>query len=241
MNEIIKALAARKSVRSYTDREISSDCKEQILRAATEAPTAGNQQMYTILDITSQELKDKLSVTCDNQPFIATGKMVLIFCADFHKWYQAFTLAGCSPRRPGPGDFLLAVEDAAIAAQNAVTAAESLGIGSCYIGDIMENYELHRDLLHLPEFVFPALMLVFGYPTPQQQEREKPKRAALDFIVHENAYPDFSPEEIRQNIADLKGSDFDQWMQRFCQRKYQADFSLEMSRSVAAALKEFQG
>ena len=241
MNEIIKALAARKSVRSYTDREISSDCKEQILRGATEAPTAGNQQMYTILDITSQELKDKLSVTCDNQPFIATGKMVLIFCADFHKWYQAFTLAGCSPRRPGPGDFLLAVEDAAIAAQNAVTAAESLGIGSCYIGDIMENYELHRELLHLPEFVFPALMLVFGYPTPQQQEREKPKRAALDFIVHENAYPDFSPEEIRQNIADLKGSDFDQWMQRFCQRKYQADFSLEMSRSVAAALKEFQG
>lgn len=240
MNEIIKALAARKSVRSYTDREISSDCKEQILRGATEAPTAGNQQMYTILDITSQELKDKLSVTCDNQPFIATGKMVLIFCADFHKWYQAFTLAGCSPRRPGPGDFLLAVEDAAIAAQNAVTAAESLGIGSCYIGDIMENYELHRELLHLPEFVFPALMLVFGYPTPQQQEREKPKRAALDFIVHENAYPDFSPEEICQNIADLKGSDFDQWMQRFCQRKYQADFSLEMSRSVAAALKEFQ-
>lgn len=241
MNEIIKALAARKSVRSYTDREISSDCKEQILRAATEAPTAGNQQMYTILDITSQELKDKLSVTCDNQPFIATGKMVLIFCADFHKWYQAFTLAGCSPRRPGPGDFLLAVEDAAIAAQNAVTAAESLGIGSCYIGDIMENYELHRELLHLPEFVFPALMLVFGYPTPQQQEREKPKRAALDFIVHENAYPDFSPKEICQNIADLKGSDFDQWMQRFCQRKYQADFSLEMSRSVTAALKEFQG
>lgn len=241
MNEIIKALAARKSVRSYTDREISSDCKEQILRAATEAPTAGNQQMYTILDITSQELKDKLSVTCDNQPFIATGKMVLIFCADFHKWYQAFTLAGCSPRRPGPGDFLLAIEDAAIAAQNAVTAAESLGIGSCYIGDIMENYELHRELLHLPEFVFPALMLVFGYPTPQQQEREKPKRAALDFIVHENAYPDFSPEEICQNIADLKGSDFDQWMQRFCQRKYQSDFSLEMSRSVAAALKEFQG
>ena len=241
MNEIIKALAVRKSVRSYTDREISSDCKEKILRAATEAPTAGNQQMYTILDITSQELKDKLSVTCDNQPFIATGKMVLIFCADFHKWYQAFTLAGCSPRRPGPGDFLLSVEDAAIAAQNAVTAVESLGIGSCYIGDIMENYELHRELLHLPEFVFPALMLVFGYPTPQQQEREKPKRAALDFIVHENAYPDFSPEEIRQNIADLKGSDFDQWMQRFCQRKYQADFSLEMSRSVAAALKEFQG
>ncbi|HJB33012.1 MAG TPA: nitroreductase family protein [Candidatus Blautia merdipullorum] len=240
MNDMIKCLTERKSIRSYTNQEISPDCKELILRAAMEAPTAGNQQLYTILDITSQGLKDRLAVTCDNQPFIAKGKMVLIFCADFQKWYQAFTLAGCSPRKPGPGDFLLAVEDAAIAAQNAVTAAESLGIGSCYIGDIMENYEVHKELLGLPEFVFPALMLVFGYPTAQQKEREKPKRAPLDFIVHENIYPHFSQEEIRQNIADIKGEDFDSWMERFCKRKYQADFSLEMSRSVAAALKNFQ-
>ena len=240
MNDMIKCLTERKSIRSYTNQEISPDCKELILRAAMEAPTAGNQQLYTILDITSQGLKDRLAVTCDNQPFIAKGKMVLIFCADFQKWYQAFTLAGCSPRNPGPGDFLLAVEDAAIAAQNAVTAAESLGIGSCYIGDIMENYEVHKELLGLPEFVFPALMLVFGYPTAQQKEREKPKRAPLDFIVHENIYPHFSQEELRQNIADIKGEDFDSWMERFCKRKYQADFSLEMSRSVAAALKNFQ-
>ncbi len=240
MNDMIKCLTERKSIRSYTNQEISPDCKELILRAAMEAPTAGNQQLYTILDITSQGLKDRLAVTCDNQPFIAKGKMVLIFCADFQKWYQAFTLAGCSPRKPGPGDFLLAVEDAAIAAQNAVTAAESLGIGSCYIGDIMENYEVHKELLGLPEFVFPALMLVFGYPTAQQKEREKPKRAPLDFIVHENIYPHFSQEELRQNIADIKGEDFDSWMERFCKRKYQADFSLEMSRSVAAALKNFQ-
>ena len=240
MNDMIKCLTERKSIRSYTNQEISPDCKELILRAAMEAPTAGNQQLYTILDITSQGLKDRLAVTCDNQPFIAKGKMVLIFCADFQKWYQAFTLAGCSPRKPGPGDFLLAVEDAAIAAQNAVTAAESLGIGSCYIGDIMENYEVHKELLGLPEFIFPALMLVFGYPTAQQKEREKPKRAPLDFIVHENIYPHFSQEEIRQNIADIKGEDFDSWMERFCKRKYQADFSLEMSRSVAAALKNFQ-
>ena len=240
MNDMIKCLTERKSIRSYTNQEISPDCKELILRAAMEAPTAGNQQLYTILDITSQGLKDRLAVTCDNQPFIAKGKMVLIFCADFQKWYQAFTLAGCSPRKPGPGDFLLAVEDAAIAAQNAVTAAESLGIGSCYIGDIMENYEVHKELLGLPEFVFPALMLVFGYPTAQQKEREKPKRAPLDFIVHENIYPHFSQEELRQNIADIKGEDFDSWMERFCKRKYQADFSLEMSSSVAAALKNFQ-
>ena len=130
MNETMTTIMKRKSVRAYTDREISPECREQILRAAAAAPTAGNQQLYTILDITSQELKEKLADTCDHQPFIARGKMVLVFCADFQKWYQAFALAGCRPRKPGPGDFLLAVEDAAIAAQNAVTAAESLGIAA---------------------------------------------------------------------------------------------------------------
>ena len=72
---------------------------------------------------------------------------------------------------------MLAVTDTAIAAQNAVTAAWSLGIGSCYIGDILEQVETHRTLLRLPEYVVPAALLVFGYPTQQQQEREKPAAA----------------------------------------------------------------
>lgn len=65
MNEMIKSLMERKSVRAFTDREITSHDRELILRAAMEAPTAGNQQMYTILDITDQKLKDTLAETCD--------------------------------------------------------------------------------------------------------------------------------------------------------------------------------
>ena len=68
MNETMTTIMNRKSVRAYTDREISPECREQILRAAAAAPTAGNQQLYTILDITSQELKEKLADTCDHQP-----------------------------------------------------------------------------------------------------------------------------------------------------------------------------
>ena len=59
------------------------------------APTAGNMMLYSILDITDQAVKDKLAVTCDDQPFIASAKMVLIFCADYHRWYRKFKLAGC--------------------------------------------------------------------------------------------------------------------------------------------------
>lgn len=241
MNSIIDCLMTRKSVRVFSDREISPEDKKLILQAAMEAPTAGNQQMYTILNITDQKLKDTLSETCDHQPFIAKGKMVLIFCTDYQKWYDAFVSTGCEPRHPGVGDFLLATEDAAIAAQNAVIAAQSLGIGSCYIGDIMENYETHKKLLNLPDYVFPSLMLVFGYPTQQQMDRPKPKRAELDFIVHENSYPTFTKEDFEKNMGSHKGNQtFDEWMQAFCKRKYNSDFSREMTRSVEEGLKNFR-
>lgn len=240
MNEVLKSLHERKSVRAFTDMAISQMDKEAVLLAAAAAPTAGNQQLYTILDITDQELKDKLAISCDDQPFIARAPMVLIFCADFQKWHDAFVEGGCSPRAPGAGDLMLAVQDSAIAAQNAVTAAQSLGIGSCYIGDIMECCELHRELLSLPDYVFPAIMLVFGYPTEQQQKRPKPKRFDLAYIVHENRYQLMTGDKLRimfQNAAGDLG--FDEWINKFCSRKYNSDFSREMNRSVVKYLKEF--
>ena len=240
MNEIIRNLHSRKSVRVFTDQEITPSRKEEILYAAMAAPTAGNQQLYTILDITDETLKQKLSVTCDNQPFIAAAKMVLIFCADIQKWYDAFTEGGASPRAPGAGDLMLAVSDATIAAQNAVTAAWSMGIGSCYIGDIMEQCEIHRELLHLPEYVFPAAMIVFGYPTEQQLNRPKPERCRLSDILSENCYQRRDGNSLRRMFEkECRTSDFDEWSRRFCQRKYNSEFSKEMNRSVNSYLKSY--
>ena len=213
MNEIIQSLYARKSVRAYTDRPVPAEVKRTVLAAAVQAPTAGGQQLYTILDITDQRLKDTLAETCDHQPFISTAPVVLIFCADCLRWWDAYAEAGCDPRRPGPGDLMLAVNDAVIAAQNAVVAAESLGLGSCYIGDIMERYEEHRRLLGLPEWVFPACMLVMGYPTRQREM----------YRGHTGA------------------QSFEDFLAAFCRRKYESDFSREMSRSVGQYLKDFQG
>ena len=240
MNEILTALHARKSVRAYLDKPISAEDKESILLAACAAPTAGNQQLYTILDITDQDLKDKLALSCDNQPFIAKAPMVLVFCADCRKWYDAYIEAGEAPRKPGVGDMVLAVVDTSIAAQNAVTAAESLGIGSCYIGDILEQYEIHRELLHLPEYVIPCAMLVFGYPTKQQQNREKPERCALKHIVHENTYRTMDGQELREMFEPRATNGFDAYMTAFCKRKYDSDFAREMTRSVAKYLEQFE-
>jgi len=241
MNETIRQLYERKSTRAFEDRPIPAEAKEAILRAAVMAPTAGNQQLYTILDITDQGIKEQLVKSCDNQPFIAAAPMVLIFCADCRKWYEAFRAAGCEPRKPGVGDLLLAVSDANIAAQNAVAAAESLGIGSCYIGDVMENAEIHQQMLHLPRYVFPAAMLVFGYPTQQQKERVKPARVAMRHVVHENGYREMDAEELEEMFAYKAGQrTYQEWMQAFCDRKFNSDFSREMSRSVGEYLKQFE-
>lgn len=239
-NEIIQSLYDRKSMRVYEEKEIPEEMKWQILAAAAQAPSAGCQQLYTILDITDENLKKALSESCDHQPFIAKAPMVLVFCADCKKWYDTYLEAGCEPRKPGVGDLMLAVTDTAIAAQNAVVAAQSLGIGSCYIGDIMENYEEQRKLLKLPEYVFPAVMLVFGWPTEQQKQRKKPERCAQKHIVHENTYRSMEGEELREMFGyQCKNSTFEQWCQAFCNRKYNSDFSREMSRSVGEYLKQF--
>ncbi|HOD04691.1 MAG TPA: nitroreductase family protein [Anaerolineaceae bacterium] len=246
MNPTLQSLFDRKSVRNYTDQPISPADKALILRAAFEAPTAGNQMLYTIIDVTDPGLKDRLAVTCDNQPFIAKAPLVLIFLADQQRWYDTYLAAGQTPRTPQQGDILLAFMDACIAAQNAVVAAQSLGIGSCYIGDILENIETHRQLLNLPDYVIPAAMLVFGYPTEGQKQRQKPPRFDPHYIVAENGYRQLSPAELeemyleRERRAGKTEVDFRASVGAFCARKYMSDFSVEMSRSAALYLEQFK-
>ena len=118
-NPILQSLYARKSVRVFEEKTIPAGMKQAILEAAAQAPSAGCQQLYTILDITDPALKAALADSCDHQPFIAKAPLVLVFCADCRKWYDAYKEAGCTPRTPGVGDLMLAVTDTAIAAQNA--------------------------------------------------------------------------------------------------------------------------
>lgn len=246
MNETLKQLHNRKSVRIFEDRPIPDEQKKEILASAFQAPTAGAMMLYTIIDVTQQSLKEKLAVTCDNQPFIAKAPLVLIFLADYQRWYDTFNAAGCGPRLPAEGDLLLACADAVIAAQNTVVAAESLGIGSCYIGDIIENCETVRELLNLPDYVVPAAMLVYGYPVKAQLDRKKPARFDSEYIVHENCYRRLTTEELfeMQNRRDEKAGrpvkEIYETLQAFCKRKYMSEFSLEMSRSAKKYIDKFK-
>ena len=249
-NRTIELLNARCSTRAYAATPIGDDEKQAILHAAMRAPTAGNMLMYSIVEIDDQALKDTLAETCDHQPFIAKAPWLLLFVADLQKWIDLFAAAGVARLEgvpqgvtPGPGDLMLACCDALIAAQNAVIAAESLGIGSCYIGDILELGETHAELLHLPRYTFPVTMLCFGRPKAQ------PRIVARyeEHVVHKNVYrrlSDAQRHEASDDLDRLYGAHgfggYDNYAQEIYARKFASDFAAEANRSVAWWLERWR-
>src|SRR5512147_1948488 len=94
MNQVIDVLMKRRSVRAYEPKEISAEIRAEILQATLRAPTAGKMMLYSIVEITDQKIKDRLAVTCDNQPFIARAPMVWLFVADYQRWFDYFLASG---------------------------------------------------------------------------------------------------------------------------------------------------
>jgi nitroreductase len=254
MNETLKLIHNRRSVRAYEDRPIDRETTNTIVQAAVRAPTAGNMMLYSILEIEDQTLKEKLARSCDNQPFIARAPLVLLFLAEYQRWFDTYIAfdvpalceaEGQAMRLPGEGDLMLACCDALIAAQTAVIAAESLGVGSCYVGDIMERYEYHRELLNLPRYTFPIALLCFGYPTQAAQERELTSRFPQEAIHFKNRYRHLDEAELRQM---LEPRDRENYLrnaanigQHYYVRKFSADFTVEMTRSVRQAIRTWSG
>ena len=250
MNQIFEVFLNRKSIRAFEDRSIEPDVKAAIVKATLRAPTAGNMMLYSIIDVTDQAIKDRLAVTCDNQPFIARAPMVWVFLADYQRWHDYFIHSGVKKfekpmRTPEEGDLFLACTDAVIAAQNAVIAAELLGLGSCYIGDIIEQYEEHKKLFNLSQYVFPIAMLVFGYPTEQQKNRDITSRFDEKFILFENGYRQLGPSEFNEMFAERENNmprgkameGIENFGQAMYLRKFDSDFSKEMNRSAREWLK----
>jgi nitroreductase len=255
MNETLKVLDNRKSLRGYDSRPISSEHKEQILHSLFRAPTAGNMMHYSVIEVADQKMKDKLVTTCDNQPFIAKAPLVLLFLADLQRWYDFFEYSSvpevCRERgldymTPQESDLLLACCDALIAAQNAVIAAEAVGVGSCYIGDIMENIETHREMFDLPRWVFPIALLCFGYPLRKDRDdREKTPRYPPRFVYFMDKYKRVNSKDFEsvimgriKNAQDIL-KDASNIGQAIYLRKTGASFSAERRRSVKVAIKDW--
>jgi len=251
-NQILESLKNRRTIRAYDPKPLSQDEIDTIIQGAMRAPTAGNLMMYSIIQVSDQKLKDKLVKTCDNQPHIAKAPLVLLFLADMQRWWDYFKVSkvkekceeiGKEFQTPQESDLLLACCDALIAAQNSVIAAEALGIGSCYIGDIMENYEIHREMFNLPKWVFPITLLCYGHPKGDKNKIPLTTRFPQKFILFTNQYSRLSENDFKDMLKNdtrrIVIKEAKNMGQQLYLGKLGADYSVEMRRSVKAALNEW--
>jgi len=246
--DIRQTLLQRRSVRAYLDKPISPEDKASIFQAILRAPTAGNMALYSVIDVQDQETKQKLSAICDHQEMIAHAPLCLVFVADYQKWVDYFH-AESSPQKsgkqwrdPGYGDLHLAIQDSIIACQSGVVMAESLGIGSCYIGDVMENGEELQKLLDLPRFTMPSCMVIMGYKHPAPNAKLKARCPEEDMFMtdryqrrdKEGLEHAYAEQEAQDRAANrLPFGNTGTIADYYYGRKYISPFMDEMNRSVA--------
>lgn len=252
-NETIELLANRRSIRAFENRPIEEETIKKLKELTLRAPTGGNMTTYSVIEVTDPEVKSKLAKICDNQPMIERAPGVWVFLADFERWYN-WIKDGGSPERcgkelrhPGLGYLHLAMQDAIVAAETAVIAADALGLGSCYVGDIIENYEELQALMELPPLAAPAAMIIFGYPKACREELTL--RPDEKYVFFPNKYHMQDTAECEKmyerHTARYKEKKIiphgkvETYADHYFNRKVSSDFMKEMDRSAAVFMKRW--
>jgi len=186
MNEVTRLLKAHRSIRKFTSQPVSDEMIDEILSCGQAAATSSNIQATTVIRVRESDSREQLALLAGNQAYVASAGAFLVFCADLARPRFACEMQGGSFAQGMTEQFLIATIDVALAAQNCVIAAESLGLGICYIGGIRNNPQAVADLLQLPEDVYPVFGLCLGYPA--QDPQIKP-RLPLSVVSQDERYP----------------------------------------------------
>jgi nitroreductase len=188
-NETIKLLLERASCRAFTNKKIPKDVLQYILKAGIHAATGGNLQPYSIIKIEKQATKKRIAKLA-GQGFIADAPVNLLFCIDWHRlerWAKLETapFTATSAFR----HFWISFQDTIMTAQSICTAADALGLGSVYIGTVMEFFPTLKKMFRLPKGVMPVVLVCLGYPKTRLVSR---KKLGIDAVVHNEKYNELS-------------------------------------------------
>jgi len=190
---LISVLQNHRSIRNYKSEPINDELLEKVLIAGCRASTTGNMQVYSIINTTSKELKEQLAPIHFNQKMILQAPNVLTFCADFNRFKLWCMVNDAIPGYDNFLSFITAAIDAILVSQNVVVAAESEGLGICYIGTTIYNAEKIIGILNLPKGVVPIVTLTIGWPDEKPTQTD---RLPLKAILHQEIYKDYTSEDI---------------------------------------------
>ncbi|MBD2207147.1 NADPH-dependent oxidoreductase [Calothrix sp. FACHB-1219] len=195
-NDFISSLLSHRSIRAYLPDALPSGTLETLVAAAQSASTSSNLQTWSVIAVEDPSRKEKLSQLANNQAHIRQSPLFLVWLADLAR------LSNLAESRGLPHEgldylemFLMAAIDAALAAQNAVVAAESLGLGTVYIGALRNKPEEVAEVLGLPKQVFAVFGLCVGYSDRAVETAIKP-RLPQTTVLHRETYKPASEEDI---------------------------------------------
>ncbi len=241
----LETILSHRSIRKYKDKEIPKEVLDQVLEAAIRTSSTGNMQVYSIIVTKDSERKKELHKLHFGQDMVLEAPVLLTFNADFNRFNK-----WCEQRKAEPGydnylSFFTASIDALIAAQNAVIAAESFGLGVCYLGTTTYQAGKLVDFFNLPQGVVPVTTLVIGYPN---EEPNLVDRLPAEGVVHYEEYSDFSEIDIDRIYRDkesleetkklLEENNLETLSQIFTQNRYPKQMNIDFSRVFLEVIKK---
>ncbi|GGF12653.1 FMN reductase (NADPH) [Halobacillus andaensis] len=225
MNQTIDTLLNHRSIRQFKNTKLTDEQLDYIIRSAQQASTSSYMMAYTIIGITDAEKKAALAEV-SGQPYVKDNGHLLVFCADLHRQTHSATSEDYNQmvdNLENSEHFLVSAIDAALAAQNAAIAAESMGLGICYLGSLRNHLERVDELLALPTHVIPLFGMAIGEPAHQPERKPRLPKSAIyfenEYQPHDDAIQTFDDQiaEYYQSRSSNNRSDTwtDQMHRRF--------------------------
>ncbi|SET93447.1 FMN reductase (NADPH) [Salinibacillus kushneri] len=229
MNQLIDTLLNHRSIRQFKDQPLSKEQIHTIVQSAQQASTSSYYQAYSIIGVTDEDIKQALS-NVSGQFYVKDNAHLMVFCADFHRAQlnsteeQKKTMNG---NLQNTEHFIVATVDAALAAQNAAIAAESMGLGICYLGSLRNDINQVSELLQLPDYVIPLFGMAIGYPDHQP---ERKPRLPMNAIYFENHYAN---DQTLENQLDTFNNQLNNYYQNRSENKRTDSFTGQIHRKLS--------
>jgi nitroreductase len=245
MMETLKTIMEHRTIRKYKNDAVPENILDQVLEAGFRASTTGNMQVYSIIVSKEKGLKEKLWELHFKQDMVKQAPVVLTFCADFNRFNKWCRLRKAEPGYDNFLSFFTAAIDALLVAQNCAVAAESFGLGICYLGTTTYMADKIAALLNCPEGVVPITTLVVGYP---DEKPELVDRLAAKGIIHSETYHDYSEKDINeiysvkealpQTAELLKINELETLAQIFVQKRYTKKDNVYFSNQLLKVIQD---
>ncbi len=221
---VIEQLKSHRSIRKFTDQPIEESLLRELIAAGQSAATSSNLQGVSVIRVRKPETRRAMAELAGRQAYVEEAAEFLVFCADLNRSGWCCEQSGKAMADGMTEHFIIATVDVALFAQNVVVAAESEGLGICYIGALRNDPQQVSELLALPENVYPVFGLCLGYP---DQDPECKPRLPLDAVLMEERYQPVNAELMAQ---------YDETMRTYYQQRTGGKLDRVWSQDMSALL-----